>query len=167
MARHRVIGHDGGMPWRLPADLKHFKAVTLGHPVLMGRRTFESIGRALPGRHNIVVSRGRPELPAGVLLVPSLEAALDQVPDERLMVIGGGEIYRQALPMAHRLELTFIDAAIAGDTTFPDWSSEDWLLERMRARPADADNAHGLVFASFRRADARSPGASPLQWRPA
>lgn len=156
MARDRIIGAEGGMPWHLPADLKHFKAVTLGHPVLMGRRTFESIGRPLPGRTNVVISRGHPELPEGVILAHSLDEAIQQVPSERIMVIGGGEIYRQALPRAARLELTLIDAKIDGDTTFPCWDPREWHLARMGTRPADEANEHALTFATLKRERLRS-----------
>jgi dihydrofolate reductase len=151
MAHNRVIGHEGGMPWHLPADLKHFKAVTLGHPVIMGRRTFESIGRPLPGRTNIVISRGRPDLPEGVALAGSFEEALQGVASETAMVIGGGEIYRQALPHADRLELTLIDADISGDTQFPEWRPAEWRLTAMTSHPPDERNTHALVFCSFER----------------
>ncbi|MEN1727705.1 MAG: type 3 dihydrofolate reductase [Pseudomonadota bacterium] len=152
MSRNRVIGRDGDMPWHLPADLKHFKAVTLGFPVIMGRRTFESIGRALPGRLNVVVSRATPELPDGVLLAHGLESAIEACAEaEQIMVIGGGEIYRQALPLAERLELTLIDAEIDGDTHFPEFSLHDWHLRRLQARPADERNSHALRFATFER----------------
>jgi dihydrofolate reductase len=156
MARNRVVGHEGGMPWHLPADLKHFKAVTLGHPVVMGRRTFESIGRALPGRTNIVISRGQPVLPEGVVLAHSLDEAVEHLAGQRVMVIGGGAIYRAAIDRADRMELTFIDATVSGDTTFPEWQSGAWQLQRMKARPADAKNPHALVFASYRRAPSRT-----------
>lgn len=158
MARERVIGNAGGMPWHLPADLKHFKAVTMGHPVVMGRRTFESIGRALPGRTNIVVSRGRPALPDGVLLAGSLEQAMSQTDEGRLMVIGGGEIYRQALPRADRMELTLIDARVAGDTRFPHWSPGQWRLAAMTARPPDERNPSALVFCSLTRTSSAAKG---------
>lgn len=151
LARNRVIGHAGGMPWHLPADLKHFKAVTMGCPVVMGRRTFESIGRALPGRTNIVVSRGQPELPEGVVRAASLDQVLSRFGQERLMVIGGGEIYRQALPLADRMELTLIDAQVPGDTRFPEWCSGHWRLVGMTARPPDERNAAALVFCSLVR----------------
>lgn len=152
MTRDRIIGHEGGMPWHLPADLEHFKAVTMGHPVIMGRRTFESIGRALPGRLNVVVSRGRPDLPEGVVLAASLDQALATVSDAaEVMIIGGGEIYRQALELADRLELTLIGADIEGDTRFPAFALADWQLVRMTARPADAANAHPLRFVSLER----------------
>lgn len=151
MARNRVIGSEGGMPWHLPADLQHFKAVTVGSPVIMGRRTFESIGRALPGRTNIVISRASPDLPEGVVPAGSLEAAIASAGAGRVMVIGGGQVYREALARADRLELTLIDASIPGDTVFPEWSANEWRLMKMRARPADASNPHNLVFASFER----------------
>jgi dihydrofolate reductase len=147
MARGRVIGRDGDMPWHLPADLTHFKAVTLGHPVIMGRRTWDSIGRALPGRRNLVISRSAPSLPDGVECHGSLEAALAACSGESaVMIIGGGEIYRQALPQANRLVLTLIDAEIDGDTHFPavDWAR--WRVSRHRRRPADEANAHAMQF---------------------
>lgn len=156
MARNRVIGHEGGMPWHLPADLKHFKAVTMGCPVVMGRRTFESIGRALPGRSNIVISRSRPQLPDGVELAGSLEEALDLAGAERVMVIGGGQIYREALPRADRLELTLIDTVVTGDTVFPEWPAAQWRLSAMRSRPADGANPYNLVFATFERDRSRA-----------
>jgi len=151
LGRNRVIGFNGGMPWHLPADLKHFKAVTLGHPVVMGRRTFESIGRALPGRLNIVVSRTLERAPAGCERAGSLEEALGKAGRGPVMVIGGGELYRAALPLARRMELTLVDAAPAGDTEFPTWSQADWHLAAMQARPADSANAHRLVFCTLKR----------------
>jgi dihydrofolate reductase len=153
MSRNRVIGRHGEMPWHLPADLKHFKAITLGYPVIMGRRTFDSIGRALPGRRNVVISRSRPELPDGVELASSLEEALASCGDvDRVMVIGGGEIYRQSLELARRLELTLIDAEIEGDTHFPEIDLREWALRSMQSRPADARNAHALRFVRLIRA---------------
>lgn len=153
IARNRVIGRDGGMPWHLPADLSHFKSVTLNHPVIMGRRTFESIGKPLPKRRNIVVSRGAPDLPDGVVGADSLEAALQQAGTGPVMVIGGGEIYRRAMARATRMELTLIDADIDGDAHFPEWSGDDWQLVAMTARPPDERNPFRLVFCSFRRVE--------------
>lgn len=128
LARNRVIGRDNGMPWRLPEDLRHFKAVTMGAPVIMGRRTFDSIGRALPGRRNIVITRDASRLAAkAVDTAPSLAAALALAGDvERVFVIGGGEIYAQALPQSARLYLTEIDAEIDGDTRFPEFDRRQW-----------------------------------------
>lgn len=151
MARNRVIGNRGGMPWHLPADLKHFKAVTSGHPIVMGRRTYESIGRPLPNRLNIVVSRSAPSVPVGVLVAASLNEAIDMADADRVMVIGGGQIYHEALKIADRMELTLIDAEVDGDTRFPAWAAREWRLAAMVARPADADNPSNLVFATFER----------------
>jgi dihydrofolate reductase len=151
LARNRVIGVDGGMPWHLPADLKHFKRITLGHPVVMGRRTFESIGKPLPGRRNIVLSTSLAQPPDGVELHDSLDGALAALDDEAVMIIGGGALYEQALPRADRLELTLVDAAPDGDTRFPAWNRRDWALEAMERRPADDANAHPLVFCTFVR----------------
>jgi dihydrofolate reductase len=110
MANNRVIGKDNQMPWHLPADLKHFKKVTLGKPVIMGRKTYQSIGKALPGRRNIVISRQGVALSADADWVQSIEQALALVQDEaEVMIIGGAEIYRQVLPMADRLYITDID----------------------------------------------------------
>jgi len=153
MARNRVIGQDGRMPWHLPADLAHFKRLTLGHPIVMGRKTFAAIGRALPGRRNIVISRSQPPLPQDVLGVRSLEEAIASCsPDDQIMVIGGGEVYRLALDQARFLELTLIDAAPEGDTWFPAVAPSDWQLTRMSVRPADQDNAFRLTFCRFERA---------------
>lgn len=152
MAHNGAIGHRGGMPWHLPADLGHFKAVTVGHPIVMGRRTFESIGRALPGRRNVVVSRSRPDLPDGVIVAGRLDEALEACGDaEQIMVIGGGEIYRAAMPNARRMELTLIDADIEADTFFPEWSLDQWRLESMTMRPSDERNAYSMCFCSLVR----------------
>ncbi|MCA1779118.1 MAG: dihydrofolate reductase, partial [Xanthomonadaceae bacterium] len=149
----RVIGIDGQMPWHLPADLVHFKSITQGHPVLMGRRTFESIGKPLPDRQNIVLSRADgTTLPAGCQRACSLDQAMSQAEGETVMVIGGGDLYRQVLPFASRLELTFVDADVEGDTRFPCWSRADWRPLAMRARPADDRNQYRLVFCSLIRA---------------
>ena len=151
MGKNRVIGVDGGMPWHLPADLKHFKAVTMGHPVVMGRRTFESIGKALPGRPNVILSRSLAPAPDGCEVSGSLAEALDGLHPGPVMVIGGGSLYSTALPHAVRMELTFVNAAPDGDTYFPDWRPADWNLDAMCRRPADAANPHALVFCSFSR----------------
>lgn len=152
MARDRVIGRDGAMPWHLPADLRHFKEVTLGHPVIMGRRTFESIGRPLPGRTNLVISRSHPELPKEVLLADSLGSALAQVAGgPSAMIIGGGQIYAEALPLAQRLELTLIDAQVEGDTWFPPLCWSQWQIDALRSRPPDERNPYPLSFVSLKR----------------
>lgn len=128
MANNRVIGKDNKMPWHLPEDLRHFKAMTLGKPVVMGRKTFESIGRPLPGRHNIVISRQADLHIEGVTCVPSFEAAKQAAGDcEELVVMGGGQLYQQLLPQADRLYLTHINLDVDGDTFFPVWEVDEWL----------------------------------------
>ncbi len=121
MANNRVIGKDNQMPWHLPADLKHFKKVTLGKPVIMGRKTYQSIGKALPGRRNIVISRQSGALSTDADWVQSIELALALVQHEaEVMIIGGAEIYRQVLPLADTLYITDIDLTVEGDAFFPD-----------------------------------------------
>lgn len=154
MAANRVIGKNNQMPWHLPADLKHFKAVTLGKPVVMGRKTFDSIGRALPGRRNIVISRSTPVDPRGVEWVSSLPQALQLLQDCReVMIIGGAEIYRQALPLAQRLYLTKIALETAGDAHFPDYDAVNWQITAQQHYPADADNAFDCTFLTLERTD--------------
>lgn len=128
MANNRVIGKDNQMPWHLPEDLKHFKAMTLGKPIVMGRKTFESIGRPLPGRLNIVVSRQEGLVIDGVTCVTSFDSAVSLVGAdcEELVVIGGGQLYGSLLPKADILYLTHIDLDVEGDTYFPDWNDGSW-----------------------------------------
>ena len=159
MAANRVIGRDNALPWRLPEDLRHFKALTLGKPVIMGRRTFESIGRALPGRSNIVLSTAPGFVPpAGVIVTPDLPAALGLAREiatrdgvDECMVIGGADIYRQCLPLADRIYLTQIEAEVPGDTWFPDIDPEQWReAERVPARSA-ADSGLRFFFMTLER----------------
>ncbi|GIU45729.1 type 3 dihydrofolate reductase [Shewanella algidipiscicola] len=127
MANNRVIGKDNQMPWHLPEDLRHFKAMTLGKPVVMGRKTYESIGRPLPGRHNIVISRQAGLTIEGVTCVTSFEAALQAAGEcDELVVIGGGQLYQALLPRADKLYLTEINLDVEGDTFFPDWNDGSW-----------------------------------------
>lgn len=135
-ARNRTIGRDGGMPWRMPSDLRHFKATTMGKPVVMGRKTFQSIGRPLPGRCNIVVTRTpKPETPpqaadgTHVVEVTSLDAAIAAAATTdavEVMIAGGGQIYAEALPRAERIIQTILAADIDGDTHFPALPTADW-----------------------------------------
>ncbi|MGL6517384.1 type 3 dihydrofolate reductase [Aeromonas caviae] len=154
MAHDRVIGLDNQMPWHLPADLAHFKRVTLGKPVLMGRKTFESIGRPLPGRRNLVISRNSDYQADGVEMVSSVEAALallqrDNV--EELMVIGGGYLYEQLLPKADYLYLTRIDLAVDGDTCFPSFSEDYWQKLNSEFHQPDEKNPHPYCFETWQR----------------
>lgn len=143
MDRNRLIGNDGKLPWRLPADLKQFKARTMGKPIIMGRRTHESIGRPLPGRHNIVLTRQRQYSAPGCTVAHSIPQALEAAGDaEEAMVIGGSAIYRQFLPLAGRIYLTLIDAAFSGDTHFPEIDWEEWKVISEEERLPDARNPH-------------------------
>ncbi|MFA7290807.1 MAG: dihydrofolate reductase [Rhodocyclaceae bacterium] len=144
MANQRVIGRDNTLPWRLPEDLQHFKRTTLGKPVIMGRKTWESLGRPLPGRRNIVVSRNADYQPVGGERVGSLEAAIAATADvDEAFVIGGAELYRQALPLVQRIYLTEIAGDYAGDAYFPEFSATDWH-EMSREAHTSAD---GIAFA--------------------
>ena len=127
LGRNRVIGRDGEMPWHLPEDLKHFKHTTMGHPMVMGRKTFESIGRVLPGRRTIVITRQPGWSHADVEAAHSLPEALSLAgPANEVYVVGGGEVYAEALPFAQRLVLTEVHDSPEGDTWFPEWSPEKW-----------------------------------------
>ena len=127
MAANRVIGKNNALPWHLPPDLKRFKALTLGHPVVMGRKTYESIGKPLPGRRNLVITRNRDYLAAGCEVVHSLDAALAACADDKeIYIIGGAELYRDSLPHAQRLEFTEIHAEFDGDARFPEYSPAEW-----------------------------------------
>lgn len=153
MAANRVIGLDNQMPWHLPADLKHFKAVTLGKPVIMGRKTYESIGRPLPGRRNIVISRQPAPANSPVEWVSSVEQALSLVSDvPEVMIIGGAEIYRQCLPLATRLYLTEIALEVAGDAFFPDYrQAASWQTVSDDYFPANAENPLAYRFLTLAR----------------
>ena len=131
MSQNRVIGRGGSIPWKIPGEQKLFKRITLGHTVIMGRKTHEDIGRPLPERLNIVVSRRKDYRTAGCLAADSLEAALGLCPaaETEAFIIGGGQLFRDALPMADRIYLTVIPAAVAGDTFFPEFSGEFALTE--------------------------------------
>jgi dihydrofolate reductase len=145
------IGKDGRLPWHLPNDLKRFKALTMGKPIVMGRRTFDSIGRALPGRQNIVVSR-RPDLVIdGCTVVPSFAAALAAAADAaEVCVIGGAEIYRLALPVTGLVHLTKVHATVEADTFFPALDAADWKQIAREDHPADERHAYGYSFLTLK-----------------
>jgi dihydrofolate reductase len=137
LARNGVIGAQGRLPWHLPEDLQHFKKLTLGHPVIMGRRTWESLGRPLPGRENIVVSRQRGFAAPGASVAASVQAAIALCAGEPVaFVIGGAELYAAALPLADGLVMTEIDRDYAGDTLFPDWDRGAWKVSQREAHTA-------------------------------
>lgn len=144
MAKNRVIGRNNSLPWHLPEDLKYFKATTLGKPILMGRKTFESIGKPLPGRTSVVLTRNQGWSFDGCLAVPSLDAALAQLADrEEILVIGGAELYQQTLARADRLYLTEIDADFEGDAWFPEFDRSLWQQISRQPHP---DNGRGFGF---------------------
>ncbi|MEL0640144.1 type 3 dihydrofolate reductase [Pseudoalteromonas aliena] len=151
MANNRVIGLDNKMPWHLPADLQHFKKVTMDKPVIMGRKTFESIGRPLPGRRNIIITRNSEYQVDGIEAVSTPEAALKLVCDEEeVMVIGGGNIYEQFLLKAERLYLTFIDLDVEGDTQFPDYQNvASWQVKDEENKQPDEKNKHSYKFVTL------------------
>lgn len=153
MANDRVIGKDNDMPWHMPADLAHFKKVTMGKPVIMGRKTFESIGRPLPGRKNIVITRNSDWSYESVEVAASTQDAMLLVADvEEVMVIGGGNIYQQFLPQASTLHLTFIDLKVEGDTKFPNWLEVgDWQQVSNEKHAADEKNAHDYEFVTLEK----------------
>src|SRR3989338_4917032 len=147
MAKHRVIGLHNRLPWHLPADLAHFKAVTIGKPIIMGRKTFESIGKALPGRRNIIVSRNHHFEASECEVYKSLEAAVAAVSDyEEVCIIGGGEIFRQALKIADCMYLTLIHHAFDGDAYFPAWNDAEWKEVERKAYEPDEHNRYRYSF---------------------
>jgi dihydrofolate reductase len=152
MARNGVIGRANRLPWHLPADLAHFKRTTLGAPVIMGRKTWESIGRALPGRTNIVISSRADYAADGGIVAPSLERALAAAGDvPEAFVIGGELIFAQALPRASRIHLTEIDADIEGDTHFPAFDRGTWRETLLGSHAPDERNAFPMRFLLLER----------------
>jgi len=160
MADNRVIGRDNGLPWHLPADLQHFKRITMGKPILMGRRTWESIGRPLPGRTSIVITRDAGYAAPGCIVVHSVEAALQAAAEcgDEAMVIGGAEFYAQVLPRADTLYLTRIHADFEGDTVFPELDESEWREVERSDREPDGKNPYRY---SFIRLDRISPTSQP------
>ncbi len=159
MARNRVIGRGNALIWHIPADLKHFKRVTMGKPVIMGRKSFESLKKPLPGRANIVVSRSFSAQGDNVHVRPSIDEAIRAAQDiaartgqDAIFIIGGGEIYRQTLPAIRRLYLTVIDRDYDGDTFFPDFDWKEWNLKSEENHPGDP----GFAFFVLERAGAFS-----------
>ncbi|WP_438434723.1 dihydrofolate reductase [Gorillibacterium sp. sgz500922] len=151
MGRNREIGLSNALPWRLPADLAYFKRTTMGHPVLMGRKTFESIGKPLPGRTNIVATRD-PEFRAeGAEVVRSPREAAERFRDRELFVIGGAEIFRLFYPYADRLHLTVIDESFEADTFFTEWEEADWKLASCTPGIVDEKNPYPHEFRVYER----------------
>ncbi|HEV7260919.1 MAG TPA: dihydrofolate reductase [Bosea sp. (in: a-proteobacteria)] len=158
IADNGVIGDDNRLIWRLKTDLRHFRSLTIGRPVLMGRKTFLSIGKPLPGRETIVLTRDPGFRPDGVHLAHSLEEALATgqrlglgLGADSVTVAGGAEVYRQALPLAGRLEFTQVHATPEGDALFPEWDASAFVAEARENHPAGPDDEHPFTFATFRR----------------
>ena len=152
-AENGVIGRDKALPWRLSADLQRFKKLTMGHHLLVGRKTWESIGGALPGRQMLVLTRSSPTLPEGARAVGSLEAAIELAEaagDDELFIGGGGEVYSLAIGRADRVYLTRVATTVAGDTRFSALNS-GWVLESTEAHPADDWNDHAHTFEVWER----------------
>lgn len=166
LARNRAIGLNNRLPWHLPRDLAHFKAVTMGHPIIMGRKTFDSIGRPLPGRRNIVVTRQRDWSRDGVTVAGSLDAAIAsatevarQLECPEIMLIGGASLYELALPLAQRLYLTEVHADVPGDAFFPPISPVDWLEVSREEFFSDEKNPIACAFVTYDRSPVFVPNS--------
>ncbi len=154
MSDNRVIGRDGDLPWRLSADLRRFKRLTMGHHIIMGRKTFESIGRLLPGRTSIVISRRQDYDAKGAKLARDLNDAIQLAGDDNeVFVIGGAEIYRLALPRVDRIYMTAVHVAIEGDTYFPEFDARQWRLIEDERHAADEKNQYDYNFRIYERID--------------
>ena len=151
MGENRVIGANNQMPWHLSADLKRFRQITMGKPMLMGRKTHESIGRPLPGRKNIVLTANPDYQAAGCVVVHSLDEALQEADAEELMVIGGAALYRECLPLAERLYLTLIHREFAGDTFFPEFDPAAWRETAREDIDHDPDSGLSYSFVTLDR----------------
>lgn len=153
MSENRVIGREGRLPWHLPADLKWFKQKTMGHHIIMGRKTWESPGHPLPGRTSIVITRQTDYLAPDAIVVDSLEAALARVAgaDPEPFIIGGGEIFEQALPRVHRMYLTIVHGHIEGDAWFPPVDESQWAVLDEATHPADHRHAYAMSFRTLER----------------
>ena len=152
VARNGVIGRDNALPWRLPSDLAHFKKVTMGHPIVMGRRTCESIGRPLPGRKNIVVTHNRGYEAPGCVVAGSLEEAWDAAAGaEEVCVIGGTTLFAETLPIADVIHLTEVEADVEGDTYFPEFDRSEWNEREVARHRADDRNAYAIRILELTR----------------
>jgi dihydrofolate reductase len=152
MARNRVIGKGGRIPWHLPAELQRFKRITMGHHIVMGRKTWESIGRLLPGRTSVIVTRNPVYAVPGAIVADSLRAAIAACPyDDEVFVIGGAELFRDAQPYARRLYLTTVDVDVAGDTSMPEMDMAEWMAVETEAVSPDARNPLPFVFTRYER----------------
>lgn len=152
VAENYAIGLRGKIPWHLPDDLKHFRELTMGHPVIMGRKTYESIGKALVGRTNIVLSRNPEFNPPDCVAVSSLQEAIDLTRDAgETFVIGGESLYKQALPLAQKIFLTSVHAKFQGDSFFPEFDKNYWELKSSEFHDKDGENPYSCTFETYER----------------
>lgn len=171
MSENRVIGRDGRLPWHLPDDLQHFKRLTLGNTIIMGRKTFDSIGRPLPQRRNIVITRNKgwstsPGVPAGGVEVAhglneALSLALDGHDDDEIFIVGGEQVYRDGLTVANRIYLTLIHTVVEGDAYFPAIDESQWEITDRVEHPADAQHEHAFTFLRYDHASERGERPRP------
>lgn len=155
MSENRVIGKNNRLPWHLPSDLKHFKTITTGHPILMGRKTYESIGRPLPNRTNIIITRNSTFQAAGCVVVTSIEEAVQHASSENaaeIFIIGGALVYRQLMPHIQRIYLTIVHHEFEGDAYFPKLNMNEWKESARERHPADTENAYAYSFITLDRA---------------
>lgn len=152
-AENNVIGKDNGLIWHLPADLRHFKQITMGHPILMGRKTYESIGKPLPGRTSIIITTQKGYEAEGCIVTHSLQEALEQARqlDEAIYIIGGAEIYKQALPLTDTIYLTRLHHAFEGDVYFPELEEQDWETVEQEHLEPDEKNKYPYSFLTLKR----------------
>lgn len=152
-AENNVIGKDNGLIWHLPADLRHFKQLTMGHPMLMGRKTFESIGKPLPGRTSIIITNQKDYAADGCIVTHSVQEAIEQAKalDEEVCIIGGAEVYRQALPFTDTIYLTRIHHTFEGDVFFPELKDEEWETLKQEHHEPDEKNKYSYSFITLRR----------------
>ncbi|WP_026673559.1 dihydrofolate reductase [Alkalihalobacterium bogoriense] len=156
MDKNRVIGKDNDLPWRLPADLAYFKKITVGHPIVMGRKTYDSIGRPLPKRENIVITRNKDFGPDGVTVMHSIEECVTwakEHADEEIFVIGGAGIFKEMIDVVDRLYITYINDSFEGDTYFPEWDEDNWLLKTEEKGVQDEKNNYEYYFRVYDRVE--------------
>lgn len=154
MDKNHVIGFENDMPWHIPKDLKFFKEKTTGHSMIMGRKTFDSIGRVLPNRRNIVLTRKQKDFPEGIEVINDVQTILElneANPKEEFFVVGGGDIFKQVLPYAHRMYITVIDESFEGDTYFPEFSKAEWKVTSTEKGIKDTKNPYDYNFLQYDR----------------
>lgn len=154
MSENHVIGDDNQLPWHLPADLKHFKTITSGHPILMGRKTYESIGRPLPNRTNIIITRNASYEAPGCIVVQSIHEAVERaaaIGSNEIFIIGGAEVYKQLLPNIERIYLTIVHDVFDGDAFFPEFNANDWIEKERARHDADENNEYAYSFILMER----------------